>query len=255
MLASSLVAEGLSHGVHALGRVLDAIDQVVRVFALEALVEREGLQAGEADEIGVLDLLGGDAVAAQQFRLDFGDLVQVENDRRVRDVQSRDRAFRWQRLHLAASEVRCVGQQFQDHQRTVFGAGLPTPRELLSGFVLGALEAHLLEVVLQRVIGLGVGQDLKVDHDVHVQRTGVRRNGGRPCGDEVTWCEPSDQIDRILPRSETAQQRHEDTFAVHRVLVAVAVERCGLGHQKPILSLRKCSAISLERPSPRSRSR
>ena len=35
-----------------------------------------------------------------------------------------------------------------------------------------------------------------------------------------------------------------------QVLVAVAVERCGLGHQKPILSLRKCSAISLERPSP-----
>lgn len=81
MLASSFFAEVFGHGVHAFGRVLDAIDQIVRVFTLESLVERERLQAGEADEIGMLDLLGGDAVAAQQLRLDFGDLMQVEDDR------------------------------------------------------------------------------------------------------------------------------------------------------------------------------
>ena len=61
MLASSFLAEGFGHGVHAFGRVLDAIDQIVCVFTLESLIEREGLQAGEADEIGMLDLLGSDA--------------------------------------------------------------------------------------------------------------------------------------------------------------------------------------------------
>ena len=60
---------------------------------------------------------------------------------------------------------------------------------------------------------------------------------------------------RMILHAQPAQQRYEDALAVHRVLVAVAVERCGFGHQKPILSLRKCSAISFERPSPRIKSR
>jgi hypothetical protein len=41
VLAAALLAEGLGHGVHSLGCVLDAIDQVVRILAFEALVERE----------------------------------------------------------------------------------------------------------------------------------------------------------------------------------------------------------------------
>lgn len=106
--------------------MLNAIDQIVRILALKALIEREGLQAGEADQIGVFDLLDGDPIATQQFGMDFDNLVQVENDRRVRDVQGRDRPFCRQR------------------------------------------------------------------------------------------------------------QRDDGTFAIHSVLVAVAVERCGLGHQKPI---------------------
>ncbi|MFM0227608.1 hypothetical protein [Paraburkholderia dipogonis] len=58
----------------------------------------------------MLDLLGGDAVAAQQLRLDFGYLMQVEDDRRVRDVQGRDRALGRQGLYLAAGEIRRVRQ-------------------------------------------------------------------------------------------------------------------------------------------------
>ncbi len=80
------------------------------ILALEALVECEGLQAGEADEIGVLDLLSGDAVAAQQLRLDFGDLMQIEDDRRVRDVQGRNRPLGRQGLYLPAGEVRRICQ-------------------------------------------------------------------------------------------------------------------------------------------------
>ncbi|MCY1359921.1 hypothetical protein D9M69_465230 [compost metagenome] len=87
MFATSLVMEGFGYSVHAFGCVLDAINQIVRILALETLVEREGLQAGEADKAGMLDLLGSDAVATQQLGLDFGDLVQVEDDGRMRDVQ------------------------------------------------------------------------------------------------------------------------------------------------------------------------
>ena len=34
--------------------MLDAVDQVVRIPALEPLVKRERLQAGEADKVGVM---------------------------------------------------------------------------------------------------------------------------------------------------------------------------------------------------------
>jgi hypothetical protein len=44
----------------------------------------------------------------------------------------------------------------------------------------------------------------------------VRRNHRWPRGNEILRREPADQVDRILLRSETAQQRHEDTFAIHR---------------------------------------
>jgi hypothetical protein len=58
--------------------MLDAIDQVMGVLALEALVEREGLQAGEADDVRMLDAFGGHAVLAQQLRADLCDLMQAK---------------------------------------------------------------------------------------------------------------------------------------------------------------------------------
>src|SRR3569623_3518776 len=126
--------------------MFNAIDQVVRGLARDALVERERLQAGEADQVGMLDLLRGDAVAAEQFGLDLGDLVKVEDDGRMRDVQCRDRAFGRQRLYPAASDVRRIRQQFQYHQRTVFSAGLPPPGELYPSADFSPLETHILEV-------------------------------------------------------------------------------------------------------------
>ena len=48
----------------------------MRILALETLIKC----AREADQVGVLDLLGRDAIAAKQFCLDLGDLVKVEDD-------------------------------------------------------------------------------------------------------------------------------------------------------------------------------
>src|SRR3989442_818309 len=67
--------------------------------------------------------------------------------------------------------------------------------------------------------------------------------------------ETANKENRVLPRTQPAQQCHQHAFRVDRVLVAVAVEGRKVGHQNPILSLRRCSAISLARPSPRSKSR
>ena len=52
--------------------VLDTVDEIVGVLALEALIEREGLQAREAHEIRVPDGLRGNSTAPEQFGADFG---------------------------------------------------------------------------------------------------------------------------------------------------------------------------------------
>lgn len=87
MRAVSLAAKGGNHAVHAFGRVLNAVEQIVRALSFEALVDREGFQTGEADEIGVPDPLNRDTVSAQQFSLNLGDIVQIEDTRRMRNVQ------------------------------------------------------------------------------------------------------------------------------------------------------------------------
>ena len=55
VLASQLFAECVGDHSQSLRRVLDAIDQVVRIFALETLIKSKRLQAGETDQIGVLN--------------------------------------------------------------------------------------------------------------------------------------------------------------------------------------------------------
>lgn len=128
MLTCQCQAKSFGPGSKSFWRMLETIDQVVRILAFKTLVEREGLQAGEADEVGVLDFLGGDTVVAQQLSLNLGDLVQIKNTRRVRDVQRRDRAIGRQRLHPTARDIWRVGQQLQHHQGAVLGTGLPAPR-------------------------------------------------------------------------------------------------------------------------------
>lgn len=47
----------------------------MRVLAFAALIEGECLQASEAHQIGVLDLLNGGTCAVQKLCLNLGDLV------------------------------------------------------------------------------------------------------------------------------------------------------------------------------------
>ena len=55
-------------------------------------------------------------------------------------------------------------------------------------------------------VRLGIRQDLQVDHDVHVQSACVRWHYRRPCGNKITRCESPDQVNRLFPRPESAQQ-------------------------------------------------
>ena len=59
MRAGQRMAEGCDDDAEPVGGMFDAIDQVMGVLALEALVEREGLQASEADDVRMLDAFGG----------------------------------------------------------------------------------------------------------------------------------------------------------------------------------------------------
>ena len=92
-------------------RVLNAIDQVMRVLPLEALIE--GLQASEVHQIGVFHYLDGDSRAPKEL---------FENDGRMRDVP-----FPGQRFNPATSNLRCIGEHLDHHQRAAFSARLPPP--------------------------------------------------------------------------------------------------------------------------------
>jgi len=55
VLTCHFLAKGIGDGSGSLGCVFDAIDQVVRILALETVIERKRLQAREADQVGVLE--------------------------------------------------------------------------------------------------------------------------------------------------------------------------------------------------------
>src|SRR6202023_600644 len=121
-------------------------------------------------------------------------------------------------------------------------------RLFLSLVVHRALKAHLLKVIFQFVIGLGFSEHFQFNDYVHVARAGMRCLAGRELGNEVTRCEPAYQVDGLLPRSETTQERDENALAVLSGFLVVPGGGGGLWHQNPILSRRRCSAISRERP-------
>jgi len=148
----------------------------------------------------------------------------VEDDRGMRNVQRRDRAFGGQLLHLAAGDLRCISQKFENHDGTVLRLRLPAPRELLLLLVDRALEPELLEVLLEGLVGLRIRQDLEVNHDVHVHRAGMRGHCRRTCRHQIAGREPADQVDRVLPGAQPTQQRDQDPFAVQRVLVAIPIQ-------------------------------
>src|ERR1700733_3880051 len=110
----------------------------------------------------------------------------------------------------------------------MFRPSLPAPRQLLALFVLGTGETQLLQVLFERVIGLGISEYLQVNDDVHVLRAGMCGSPKRPCADDVSGRKASDEKDRIPPRSEPSQEGHEHTLAIERVRFAVSVAGLGL---------------------------
>ena len=58
MRAGQRMPKGSDDGAEPVWGMPDAVDQVMGVLALETLVEREGLQASEADDVRMLDECG-----------------------------------------------------------------------------------------------------------------------------------------------------------------------------------------------------
>jgi len=55
--------------------MLDAIDQIMRVFAFHSPLESHRFQANEADDVRVANCFRRDAIAAEQFRSDLSAIV------------------------------------------------------------------------------------------------------------------------------------------------------------------------------------
>ena len=55
----------------------------------------------------------------------------------------------------------------------MFRPSLPAPRQLLAFFALGTVATELLQVLFERVIGLGISEYLQVHEEVHILRAGM----------------------------------------------------------------------------------
>ena len=80
------------------------------VLVIFAMIEGERLQASEAHQICVFDAFDGDACVVQKLCLNLGDLVQVEDDGRVRNVERGDGPFGGQRLNPATGDIRRISE-------------------------------------------------------------------------------------------------------------------------------------------------
>ena len=90
-------------------------------------------------------------------------------------------------MNLSAGDIRRIGEQLKHHEGAAFRKGLPTPRLRLSFIVLRALEAHLLQIVFESTVRVGVRQNLKIDDDIDVERTRMRGHLGRLRRDQIAW--------------------------------------------------------------------
>ena len=127
MVSLQGLAEHLRKTVKPFLRVLNAIDQVVGIFPLEALIEGESLQAGETHQIGVFDFLDGNSRTPEELCPDLHGLVEIKDDGRMRYVERGDTPLSGQGLNPATSNLRGIRKQFHHHQCTVFGPCLPPP--------------------------------------------------------------------------------------------------------------------------------
>ena len=90
VLAGKRISESNNEGISLLRNVFQAIDEVVRIFALLTVIVGYGLEAGEAYDVRVPNGLSRLTVSADQLRCDFGGVIEIKNDGRMGNVQCRD---------------------------------------------------------------------------------------------------------------------------------------------------------------------
>ncbi len=117
-----------------------------------------------------------------------------------------------------------ICQELQNNVCAIFHPYLPAPVDSLTFVVFSSLETNFLQVVFESPVGLYVFQNNQVNDDIEVERAGVLRNDRRTFRDEVSRCQPPDQYEGVLVRTQIAQQRNQNTFAIPRDLLAVAVQ-------------------------------
>lgn len=61
----------------------------------------------------------------------------------------------------------------------------------------------------------------------------MRRDVGRPLGDDVARCQPADQKDGVTPGAEAAEERNQDALAVAGNIDTVFSQYLGLCHSGP----------------------
>ena len=225
------VAKGLGGRSDSAGDVLDAVEEVVCVLVLEAVVEGEVLEADETDDVGMADPLADDAAPAEQFGLDFDVLVEVPDDRDVWDVHGGHSALVRQRGRASDGATGIVTQELDDHEGTRVGAAFPTPGRAAAILVRGAAQVQIPEVSLEGPVGLNFDEERQVDHEVDVAGAGVWPDAGRWVRHEVARCEAADEVDAVFPRAESAEQGDEDALAGLRGVVVVVVVVGGHGGQ------------------------
>jgi hypothetical protein len=112
---------------------------------------------------------------------------------------------------------------------------LASPSE--AGFSL--LEVSLLEVVLQRSVGLGhLVAQRKTDDEVDICRTNMGPRALRELTDQVSRHQATSQIDALSPGPEIAEQSEQRALAARRCCLIV-VGAVFSATQNPITSRRR----------------
>src|SRR3546814_17555643 len=112
-----------------------------------------------------------------------------------------------------------------------------------------------MEVLLQRAVGLGVGQDAHIDDNIHIAGAGVLGHLGRTSSDQITGRQPADEKHRFLPGAEAAGERDEHTLTGLGHATIIGGHCLRFGPYPGSLSEQRRSAVSLARQPPSRSSR
>src|SRR3546814_18145580 len=88
---------------------------------------------------------------------------------------------------------------------------LPAPRYLHPILIGSAIETHRIEVLLQRAVGLGVGQDAHIDDNIHIAGAGVLGRLRRTSSDQLTGRQPAAANHRFPTGAQAAAEHDEPT--------------------------------------------